>query len=66
MGAAKKHSPATAVLSQHNRLNTRLRIHQRKVHGSGKRSESLQCGVACSAESPAAIRSHACCLQRKL
>ena len=34
--------------------------------GSGERDGSLQCGAACSTESPAAMCSQACCRQRKL
>jgi hypothetical protein len=36
------------------------------VEGSGRRVGSLQYGAACTTESPAAIRSQACCRHRKL
>jgi hypothetical protein len=66
VGVRKKRSSRTPALTQHHTLISRRCTHRRTVEGSGKRVGSLQCGAACSAESPAAIRSQACCLQRKL
>jgi hypothetical protein len=39
---------------------------RRTVDASGERDGFLQCGAACSAVSPAPIRSQACCRQRTL
>src|SRR5690348_8476728 len=66
VGAAKKSSPVAAAFAQHHRLRIRLRTQRRRVDGSGKRVGSLQCGAACSTESPPASLSQACCRQRKL
>ncbi len=52
-------------LHQHHTLSSRRHAHRRRVDGSGKRDGSLQCGAACSATSPALIRSQACWRQRK-
>jgi hypothetical protein len=50
-------------LIQHQRLISRRCAHRRTVDGSGKWVGSLQCGAACSAVSPAATCSQACCRQ---
>jgi hypothetical protein len=47
-------------------LSKRRFTHRRTVELSGKRVGSLQCGGACSTESPAVMFSQACCRQRKL
>jgi hypothetical protein len=54
------------AFTQQHTLSSRCCAQRRRVDGSGKRDGSLQCGAACSTESPAAIRSQACCRQRKL
>jgi len=51
----------TPALSQHQKLTSRRCAHRRTVEESGKRVGSLQCGAACSAVSPAAMCSQACC-----
>jgi len=56
---------APAFTQQHT-LRRRRCAHRRSVDGSGKRDGSWQCGAACSTESPAAMRSQACCRQCKL
>ena len=66
VGAHKKWAPVTPAFTQQHKLNSRRCAHRRRVDGSGKRDGSLQCGAACSTESPAAMRSQACCRQRKL
>jgi hypothetical protein len=66
VGAVKKYPAVAAAFSQHHTLKTRLRTQRRRVDESGKRAGSLQYGAACSVESPLAIRSHACCRQRRL
>lgn len=66
VGSDKKSSPAGIVFSQHHALNNRLRAQRRTLEQSGTRSGSWQQGVARSAESPQAIRSQACCRQRRL
>ena len=66
VGDRKKCSFRTPALTQHHTLSSRRRAHRRTVDGSGKRVGSLQCGAACSAESPAPIRSQACRRQCKL
>jgi hypothetical protein len=58
----------TTKIVRRNPIQTTLLIsrrcaHRRTVEASGKCVESLQCGAACSAESPAAIRSQDCCRQ---
>ena len=63
---AESAAPMAPAFTQHHRLSSRRCAHRRTVEGSGKRDGSLQCGAACSAESPAAMRSQACCRQRKL
>ena len=42
---------------QHHTLSSRRLAQRSTVEGSGKRAGFLQCGTACSAESPAAMRS---------
>jgi hypothetical protein len=54
------------ALTQQHTISTRRSAHRRSVEGSGERDGSLQCGAACSTESPAAIHSQACRRQRKL
>jgi hypothetical protein len=56
----------TLAFTQQHTLSSRRCAHRRSVDGSGKRDGSLQCGAACSTESPAAMCSQACCRQRKL
>ncbi len=53
VGDRKKCSFRTPALTQHHTLSSRRRAHRRTVDGSGKRAGSLQCGAACSTESPA-------------
>ena len=48
---------------QHHKLSNRRCAQRRRVDASGKRDGFLQCGTACSAVSPATIRSQACCRQ---
>jgi hypothetical protein len=64
VGACKKCCPWD--LAQHHKLSSRRCAQRRTVHASGERDGSLQCGTACSAVSPATIRSQACCRQEKL
>src|SRR3984893_1076320 len=66
VGARNGYSPMAPAFSQHHTLNSRRCAHRRRVDGSGERDGSLQCGAACSTESPAAMDSQACCRQRKL
>ncbi len=66
VGAHKKMLADAAAFSQQPTLSRRRCAHRYRVEGSGECDGSLQCGAACSAESPAAIRSQACCRQRKL
>jgi len=66
VGAHKKWAPMAPVFTQQHKLNRRRRAHRRRVDESGKRDGSLQCGAACSTESPAAMCSQACCRQRML
>jgi len=66
VGAPKKGAPMTRAFTQQHKLNMRRCAHRRRVEGSGERDGSLQCGAACSMESPAAICSQACCRHRKL
>jgi len=66
VGARKRCKPARPALTQQQRLSSRRHAHRRKVEGSGKRVGSLQCGAACSTDSPVAIRSHASCRQRRV
>src|ERR1039458_10461082 len=55
------------TLSLHDALPIcRRRAHRRSEEGSGERDGSLQCGAACSTESPAAMRSQACWRQGTL
>ena len=64
VGAHKKRAPMAPAFTQQHKLSSRRCAHRRRVDGSGKRDGSLQCGAACSTESPAAMRSQACCRQR--
>ena len=66
VGARKKKAPMAPVFSQQHTLNSRRSAQRRRVEGSGERDGSLQCGTACSLESPAAMASQACCRQYKL
>jgi hypothetical protein len=66
VGARKKCALMAPVFTQQHTLSRRRCAHRRSVDGSGEREGSLQCGAACSTESPAAMRSQACCRQRKL
>jgi hypothetical protein len=66
VGARKKYVLMAPVLTQQHTLNKRRCAHRRSVDGSGKRVGSWQCGAACSAQSPAAIRSQDCCRQCRL
>jgi hypothetical protein len=54
------------LLVQNHTLSSRRQHHRRTVDGSANREGSLQCGAACSAGSPALIRSHACWRHRKV
>ena len=54
VGARKKCGPMAPAITQQQTLSSRRWAHRRIVDGSGKRDGSLQCGAACSAESPAA------------
>jgi hypothetical protein len=49
--------------AQHHKLTSRRCTQRRTVDASGERDGFLQCGTACSAVSPATIRSQACCRQ---
>jgi hypothetical protein len=66
VGVRKKCSQWILPPSQNQMLMTLRCDHRRTVDGSGNRVGSLQSGAACSAESPAAIRSQACCRQRRV
>jgi hypothetical protein len=66
VGCRKKYAAIAPALSQQHTLSRRRCVHRRRVDGSGERDGSLQCGAACSTESPAAMRSQACSRQRKL
>jgi hypothetical protein len=46
--------------------DSQVSARRRREDGSGKRGGSLQCGAACSTESPAAMLSQACWRQRKV
>ena len=52
---AKSAAPMAPAFTQHHTLSSRRCAHRRRVDGSGKRDGSLQCGAACSTESPAAM-----------
>ena len=54
------------AFTQRHTLSSRRCAHLRRVEGSGERDGSLQCGTACSTESPAAMCSQACCRQRRV
>jgi hypothetical protein len=66
VGDRKKYAAKAPAFNQQHTLSRRHRAHRRRVDGSGERDESLQCGAACSTESPAAMLSQACCRQCKL
>jgi hypothetical protein len=66
VGARKKYSPLAPALTQQHTLSRRRCAHRRRDEGSGERDGSLQCGTACSTESPAAMCSQACCRQRRV
>jgi hypothetical protein len=66
VGTHKKWVPMAPAFTQQHKLSSRRCAHRRKVEGSGKRVGFLQCGVACSTDSPVAIRSHASCRQRRV
>ena len=66
VGGRKSRRQSRPALSQQHKLSRRHCAHRRSVDGSGEREGSLQCGAACSTESPAAMRSQACSRQRKL
>ena len=66
VGAHKKWAPMAPAFTQHHKLSSRRCAHRRRVEGSGERDGSLQCGAACSTESPAAMCSQVCWRQRKL
>jgi hypothetical protein len=65
VGARRNCRSLIPALIQHQKLISRRCAHRRTVDESGKRVGSLQCGAACSAESPAAMCSQACCRQCK-
>ena len=66
VGGRKKYAAIAPTFSQQHTLSRRRGAHRRRVDGSGERDGSLQCGAACSTESPAAMRSQACCRHCKL
>jgi hypothetical protein len=66
VGARNKYAAIAPALSQQHTLSKRRCAHRRNVDGSGEIDESLQCGAACSTESPAAMLSQACCRHCKL
>jgi hypothetical protein len=66
VGAHKKCAPTAPAFTQQHKLSSRRRAQRRRVEGSGEHDESLQCGAACSTESPVAMLSQACWRQRKL
>jgi len=66
VGAHKKCAPMAPAFTQQHKLSSRRRAHRRRVEGSGKRAGSLQCGAACSMDTPAAMCSQACWRQRTL
>jgi len=66
VGVRKRCTPMAPAVSQDHTLSRRRRAHRRRVHGSGERDGSLQCGAACSTEAPAAMLSQACCRQSRL
>src|SRR5260370_37933961 len=57
----KKCAPMPPAFTQQHTLSRRRCAHRRSVEGSGKRDGSLQCGAACSMETPAAMCSQTCC-----
>jgi hypothetical protein len=66
VGGRKKYAAIAPAFTQQHTLNKRSCAHRRSVDGSGERDGSLQCGAACSMESPAAMLSQACCRHCKL
>ena len=64
VGAWRKCWPCDLV--QHHKLSSRRCAQRRTVDASGERDGFLQCGTACSAVSPATMRSQACCRQGTL
>jgi hypothetical protein len=66
VGAPKKCWPMAPAFTQQHTLRRRHCAHRRRVEGSGERDWSLQCGAACSMDSPAAICSQACCRHHKV
>ena len=52
--------------AQQNTARRRRWAHRRSVDGSAERDRSLQCGAACSRESPAAMAAQACWRQRNV
>jgi hypothetical protein len=66
VGAHKKCAPMAPAFTQQHKLSSRRWAHRRKVQGSGERDGSLQCGAACSTQSPAAMCAQACWRQRTL
>jgi hypothetical protein len=66
VGTRKKCGSIAPAFTQQRTPSRRRCAHRRSVDGSGKRDGSLQCGAACSTESPAAMCSQACCRQRML
>src|ERR1700729_3043020 len=66
VGGRKKYAAMAPAFSQEHTLSRRRCAHRRRVEGSGERDGSLQCGAACSTESPAARLSQACWRQCKL
>src|ERR1039458_8816064 len=65
VGAHKKCAPMAPAFTQQHKLSSRRCAHRRRVEGSGERDGSLQCGAACSTESPA-MCSQACWRQGTL
>ena len=53
-------------LAQYHKLSSLRCAQRRTVDASGERDGFLQCGTACSAVSPATMRSQACCRQGTL
>jgi len=66
VGVRKECSLSAPALTHHHTLNRCRCAHRCTVDGSGNRVGSLQCGDACSTESPPAIRSQDCCRHRRL
>src|SRR5258708_18338981 len=66
VGAHKKCAAMAPAFTQQHKLSSRRCAHRSKVEGSGERDGSLQCGAACSTQSPAAMCAQACWRQRTL